>query len=294
MVSSFSMGKIVPQFALMLLSLGATSQGTARAQTLLQEGLPTARVPAGAAAMPPLPKGRSTAIGGAIRQVDPVRDTLTLKVFGGQALKILFDERTQVYRDGKRIPVLKLGPEEYASIETTLDGTKIFALKIHLLSQPPEGDALGSVSSYNREAGELTIRSASSLTLITLRVPADTPVLRVAPGAAPMRQAEVSDLVPGSLVDATFKHAGGGAGVTTGVTILASPGSAFEFRGSLVSFDLHSGRITVEGAEDKETHDIQYDPGRFPISHELREGLNVKVTGTFDGSHYVARAITIE
>ena len=58
--------------------------------------------------LPPIPPGKSTVIGGAIHDVDPVRDQFMLKVFGGKSMKILFDERTQVYRDGKKTPLRDL------------------------------------------------------------------------------------------------------------------------------------------------------------------------------------------
>ncbi len=56
--------------------------------------------------VPPAPKGKSTILGGEIRFVDPVRDELLLKAYGQKPIKILFDERTQVFKDGKRIPLL--------------------------------------------------------------------------------------------------------------------------------------------------------------------------------------------
>ena len=37
------------------------------------------------------------------------------------AMKILFDERTQVYRDGVRIPLRDLRPEDHASVQTILE-----------------------------------------------------------------------------------------------------------------------------------------------------------------------------
>src|SRR5271167_1635129 len=55
---------------------------------------------AGASSLPSAPKGKSTVIGGSIRSVDRVRDQFMLDVFGGRKLKVLFDERTQIYRDG--------------------------------------------------------------------------------------------------------------------------------------------------------------------------------------------------
>jgi len=57
--------------------------------------------------LPAIPKGKSTVIGGAIRDVDGVRDQLTLNIFGARTMKVLFDERTQVYRDG-----LKASPRD--------------------------------------------------------------------------------------------------------------------------------------------------------------------------------------
>jgi hypothetical protein len=95
---------------------------------------------------------KSTVIGGAIQNIDPVRDQFTLKVFGGKPMKILFDERTQVYRDGKKTPLRELRPDDHASVETVLDGTKVFALSVHMLSQLPEGERQGQVIDYNAGA----------------------------------------------------------------------------------------------------------------------------------------------
>src|ERR1700677_598669 len=73
--------------------------------------------------LPPPPRGKSTILGGEIRAVDPVRDELTLKTFGERPLKILFDERTQVFLDGKKIRLHELHPAEHASVQPLLDGT---------------------------------------------------------------------------------------------------------------------------------------------------------------------------
>ena len=59
--------------------------------------------------LPPLPDGKSTILGGQIRDVDPVRDRLVLHVYGMKPLGVLYDERTQVFRDGKEIPLRELG-----------------------------------------------------------------------------------------------------------------------------------------------------------------------------------------
>src|ERR1700733_119541 len=90
--------------------------------------------------LPPLPSGKTTIFGGEIRSVDPVLDQLTLNVYGARPMRMLFDERTEVYRDGKKISLRDLGATEHASIETTLDGIKVFAVSIHILSHMPEGE----------------------------------------------------------------------------------------------------------------------------------------------------------
>jgi len=233
-------------------------------------------------------------MGGEIRDVDPVRDQFTLKVFGGQSIKILFDERTQVFRDGARIPLLNLRREDHASVETTLDGTKIFALRIHMLSQLPEGEYRGLVLSYNPQTGELTINVALSQKPITLRVPADTPMVRAGQEASSAQQPGPSNLAPGSLVDVKFKGGAGGHGVVTHVDILAIPGSAFVFSGSVSFLDVHAGRLVLVDPRDNQSYEVAFDPSQFPVSHELHEGSAVRVTTTFDGRRYMASEITIK
>jgi len=70
--------------------------------------------------LPPAPQGMSTILGGDIRSVDPVRDEITLKVFGQRPVKILFDERTHVFRDRSRIPLRELGRSDQASVQALL------------------------------------------------------------------------------------------------------------------------------------------------------------------------------
>ncbi len=72
-------------------------------------------------ALPAAPQGKSTVLGGQIVSIDRVRDELMLKVFGQRQTKILFDERTKVYRDGKEMPLRELSSAGHASVETLLD-----------------------------------------------------------------------------------------------------------------------------------------------------------------------------
>src|SRR5271166_6600694 len=139
-----------------------------------QPSLRSANVPVDLSTLPPPPRGKSTILGGEIRTVDPVRDELSLKVFGQRPVKILFDERTQIFRDGNRISLRDLGPSEHASVQTLLDGTAIYALSIHTLSQSPGGELQGRVLSYNPGTQELAVSSAMDRQPIKLLVPART------------------------------------------------------------------------------------------------------------------------
>jgi hypothetical protein len=244
-------------------------------------------------ALPPIPSGKSTVIGGAIRAVDPVRDQITLKVFGGRSMKILFDERTQFYRDGTRTSLRDLRPEDHASVQTVLDGTNVFAISIHILSQPPQGELQGQVLNFDPGTRQLAVSSALSHQSITVRVPPGTPVVRVGQAASASAESGASDFVKGTLVSVEFKSGNNGQGVATKIAVLATPGSVFVFSGNITFLDLHAGVLALVDPRDGKTYKISFDPSRFPTSRDLHEGAHVSVTTDFVGTRYVASAIKV-
>jgi hypothetical protein len=242
--------------------------------------------------LPPMPQGKSTVIGGAIREVDRVRDQLTLNVFGGRALKLFFDERTQVYRDGLRTPLRDLRPGDHVSVETVLDGTTVFARSIHMLSRMPEGECQGQVLNYNPGDGELTVRDVLSREPIKLRVPAGTAVVRQGQ-AASSAGVRSTDLATGALISVKFQSDSKGHGVASQISVLATPGTAFVFAGNVTFLDLHSGLLVLVDPRDDKRYEIFFHSARFPMSRDLHEGADVIVTADFDGARYVASAITV-
>jgi len=245
--------------------------------------------------LPAAPRGKSTVIGGAIHDVDPVRDQLTLNVSGAkQRMKILFDERTQVYRDGVKTSLRDLRPNDHASVETVLDGTSVFALSIHMLSQSPEGECQGQVVAYDSATGELTLNDILSREPIKLRVPAGTSVVREGQAAATSTNTGPPALANGTLISVKFKSDNQGRGVADQIAILATPGSAFVFSGDVAFLDLHSEVLVVVDPRDDKSYKISFDPGRFPVSKDLHEGSHVRVTANFDGTHYVANEIALK
>jgi hypothetical protein len=248
-------------------------------------------LPVDLTALPAAPSGKSTVIGGVIRNVDPVRDQFTLAVFGGRPMKVLFDARTRLYRDGVKIGPGDLQPNEHASVETVLDGTDVFAVSIRMLSHSPEGQCQGQVLHYNPATHELTVSSALSREPIKLLVPAGTPVLRQEQDASsPGRNS--SELAVGALISARFNGDNQGRGIASQITILATPGSTFVFNGNVSFLDFHSGLLVIADARDDRTYRISFNPARFPSSRSLHQGDHVSVTTNFDGERYVASSIS--
>jgi hypothetical protein len=231
-------------------------------------------------------------MGGEIRNVNPVKDELTLKVFGQKPVKILFDERTEVYRDGKKIPLHDLHTTDHASVQTVLDGINVFALSIHILSQTPEGDYQGRVLNFNRSTTELTISSVLSRQPLKLLVPADTKVVREGQPSFTAGQRGLSDLVRGDLVSVKFAAGKSGHGVASEISILATPGAEFIFIGNIDALDTHTGTLVLIDPRDDKSYQISFSSSRLPTSKNLHVGDHIIVTANFDGIRYVARAIT--
>lgn len=243
--------------------------------------------------LPATPRGKSTVIGGVIRDVDPVRDQMTLKVYGGgHPVKVLFDERTQFYRDGVRTPLSDLHPEDHASVETLLDGTDVFAVSVHVLSHTPQGECQGQVLAFDPRNGEVTVRNSLSGEPIKLRVQPQTMIARMGQPAFTAAQTGTSDLMRGALISVKFESDNGGA-VADQISILATPGSAFYFSGNVTFLDMHAGMIALTDPRDERSYRIAFDPARFPVSHDLHEGSHVSVSASFDGTQYVADKLNV-
>lgn len=244
-------------------------------------------------ALPPLPSGKSTVIGGVIRDVDQVRDQLTLKVYGAKkSMKILFDARTRFYRDGTRTPLRDLRPEGHASVQTVLDGTNVYAMSIHILTKSPEGECDGQVVSFNPSTGDLSVSPALSREPILLRVPAGTAILRRGKYVnTPPTATNVADLVKGALVSVRFTASSGGRGIASQIEVVATPGSKFTFSGNITFLDVHAHILALTDPSDDQNYTISFDPDRFPVVRDLRQGMHVTIEATFDGSHYAADSI---
>jgi len=241
--------------------------------------------------LPPVPRKESTVLGGEIRNVDPVRDQFLLKIIGEHPLKILYDERTQLYRDGVRIPLEDLQPENRASVQTMLEGSQVFAVSIHILSKAPEGECQGRVLGFDPGTGALTIRSPLSPSPIKLIVAQNTLIARAGQGSFSSAHSGASDLVAGALISIRFKADSYGRSVADSISVLAEPGSDFAFEGKISSLDLASGQMVLADSKDGKSYQLFFDPSIL-AAQNLHTGDAVSVTAKFDGSRYDATQIS--
>ena len=158
----------------------------------------------------PQPRGQTTLVGGTVRLLDPVRDQVTVRVFGGRDMVVLFDDRTRFFRDGVASTPgdLQIGARVY--LDTAMAGSGIFARSVRILTQSANGQSNGQLQSYDAASGELVLRD------VLAPEPAN---FRLAPGATVLRDgkpASPSELRPGlsgqSEIQPLGKRSGNGAG----------------------------------------------------------------------------------
>jgi hypothetical protein len=247
---------------------------------------------AGVSAIPPLPRGRSTVLGGAIHDVDPVFDRFTLNIAGEKPLRILFDGRTEIFVDGKRIPLRDLKPVEHASVQTTLDGSSVFAVTVHILSHLDQSDYSGQVLSFNPSTGDLDLVSGQGGQPFRVHVSGETRISRTGQNSFTSGRASIADLQKGSILSAQFKANGKGRAEATEITVLATPGAQFIFSGNVIALDMYSGTMMLLDPRNNQSYPIAFTPDSFPSLRKIQNGQRLRVSAQYDGTRYLAREVT--
>ncbi len=238
--------------------------------------------------LPPLPEEKLSLIGGKVVRVDRVLERMEVQPFGEKKkTEFAFDIRTQVTRDGAKIPVKDIKPGDRVYADTQPDSqNRVFAKNIRVVTKQAAADTgHGQIVSYDASSGKLVIRDELVPQPVTLQLTRDT-VIRKDQSAG-----STADLQPGSLVSVSFIP--GGNTVASQVTVLAVPGASFVFAGPVTHLDLSSHLLAVANQTDGKTYDIQFDPGKTGVKRDLREGSNVSVNATFDGHNYVANQVSV-
>jgi hypothetical protein len=229
--------------------------------------------------VPAVPKGNISLFGGTIQSVDHVRDRLVLQVFQGHKMPLLFDERTQVFRDGKAASLDDVEAGQRAYVDSMLDGTDIFARSIRIEKPSGGGQSSGQVVDYQPESGELVLRDP---------ITTETVKMRLAPGVAIQRGDHVtkaSELTAGTLVSLAFTPSANEP-VVSEITILASPGEAYTFAGQVSALDVTRGLLVLEDSARHKSYDLYFDPNARQLASQLKLGANVTAKTQFDGKQY--------
>jgi hypothetical protein len=236
--------------------------------------------------LPRLAQAKATLIGGTVERLDRVRDQITVRVFGGGRMKVLFDPRTRVYhgRTEGSLADLKVGERVY--LDTVLDGDTVFARSIRLKTTQALGESQGVVVKYRSDLGELSIRDSISPTPVHVRLTSSTRYLQGE------RTVPASVLAEGSLVAVKFGSEGNGHDVAREISILALPGTRYTFAGQIVHIDLRTGLLVINSSTDRKTYEVYLDSS-VPPDDNLHAGAVVTVVANFEGSRYVARNVTI-
>lgn len=236
--------------------------------------------------MPRLPNAKATLIGGTVERLDRVRDRITVHVFGGGRMTVLFDPRTRVYQGTTEATIADLREGERVYLDTILDGNTVFARLIRVKTVQAQGESQGVVLKYRADRGELTLRDAISPTPVQVRLDSSTQFVQGG------RTVPASTLLAGSLVAIKFNSSGNGHDVAREISILALPGTRYTFAGEVMHVDLRTGLLVINSSSDGKTYEIYLDPSASPDDN-LHIGAMVTVVADFEGPRYRARSVTI-
>jgi len=231
--------------------------------------------------LPPLPRGQTTLVGGTVHSVDQIRNRLTVQPFDGHAMKVFFDERTHIYRDGVPSTQLVIRKGERVYVDTMLDGTKVFARNIRIVTGTQAADARGQITRNDAASGRITLQDELSARPVIFRVTPAT-VVKGSSGTSTLAQ-----LQPGSLVTVKFSPGRGDRDVAQEISVIAAPGSIFTFYGRITYLNMSTRTLAVANESDKKTYDIKFTPAAVD-PQMLGEGKLVLVKARFNGTGYTA------
>jgi len=237
--------------------------------------------------VPPIPKGRVSLVGGTVTKIDRVREKVSVKIFGGGGkMDFKWDERTHIFRDGVETTERGIQKGDRVYVDSMRDGSYLFARNIRVVTKLEPTDARGQLLSYNPATGMIELRDNLSGRPVWFRV-TDKTMYKSREGSASRL-----DLVPGSLLAVHFVPGKEHRGVAREVSVIAKPGSSFQFAGKVTNLDMRSGLLSMANQTDNKTYDIGFDTS-LPVASKLQVGSVVTVNADFTGHGYRARDITV-
>jgi hypothetical protein len=236
--------------------------------------------------VPALPQSKTSLVGGKLTHIDGVHNRLAVKVFGGGKWNIAFDERTHFFRDGVETTFENIKKGDRIYVDTMLDGQRIFARNVRVITKTGPADARGQVLST--ENGYITVQDELSDRPVQFSLASDTQVKRNGSSVS------TNEIQPGSIIAIQFSPAGQErGGEAREVEILAAPGQQVTFAGKVMHLDLRNNHIAVENQTDNKTYEIALDEKR-QIPSNLMVGSEVTVAAVYDGKQYKADNISVK
>ena len=238
-------------------------------------------------APPVLPKAKLSLIGGIVRDVDPIRERMTVNIFGGKKMKLIFDQRSRLFVNGKETDRINIHKGDRVYLDTQAIKGKIFARTVQVQTRTEAADISGQLLGYNPRTNEVTLRDQLSARPVTLLF---TPATTVSNQGRPATSA---DLLPGALVSIQFLPTSSGRRALKDVKIIAAPGSSFAFYGTVTFLDLRSGMLALESRTDGKLYDVKFPVNDETVTEDLRVGSEVMLNARFDGRNYVADSVNV-
>jgi hypothetical protein len=238
---------------------------------------------------PPLPKGKPTLIGGIATSVDQVRYRVTVAPFGGGAkMKLFLDERTHIFRNGTETTVLAIHKGDHVYADTMLDGSRIFAKNVRVVTEPGIAEVRGHVIATDPQRGTIRVQDQLSARPVSFSVNGATKY------SSYKGNASSGDVRPGSLVDVQFATGRANHDMAQEILVLAKPGDDYIFSGVVTNLDMRTNTLAVENRSDQETYELHFNPAAIEGVNQLKIGTEVTAHAIFDGKQYRANNLRIE
>ena len=234
-----------------------------------------------------LPRQPLSLIGGRALKIDPIRNRVELEPFGGgKKVKVRFDDRSHIYRDGRETTVMGIHKGDRVYVDTMLMDGHIFAKNLRVLTSTQAAEARGQILQAHPGGNEFTM--IDNLTGQSVR-------FQVTPRTALQQQGETTTtaaLKPGTIVDVMFLP-GEKGGTARQVLVLAVPGQSFIFSGKVTNLDVSTGTLSIDNQTDDRNYTLHFDPSSVEDREHLSVGRQVTAQATFDGRSYHATALTV-
>ena len=240
--------------------------------------------------VPPMPKGKTTLIGGQVHTIDQIRNRMDLDSFGGGHLRVHVDESTHFYRDGVATTQLAVRKGDRVYADTMLDNTRVFARNVRVNTGVTAANASGQIERFDAKSGSLTLRDQIAARPVTFMVDQNTSL--IAEKNSGVNSVTRNDLRPGALIAVKFAPSGN-RGIAREISVLALPGSVFTFVGRVTNLDMR-GLVSVDNQSDQKNYDIRFNPVQARPNKSIAVGSSVIVKATFDGRNYEAQSIEVQ